>query len=70
MSEVFDSLGLEMTPAVRESIAEWRRENPPGKRGTHEYALEEYGLDAAEVAEEYAFYIDRFRIPSEGATTA
>jgi hypothetical protein len=58
-----------MTPAVRESIAEWRRNNPPGKRGLHEYALEEYGLDAGQVAEEYGFYIDRFHIPSEGAAS-
>ncbi|MDQ1430808.1 MAG: hypothetical protein QOF40_1410 [Actinomycetota bacterium] len=69
MTQVFETLGLEMTPAVRESIAEWRRDNPPGKRGLHEYALEEYGLDAGLVAEEYGFYIDRFRIPREGAAS-
>ncbi len=65
MTEVFDALDLEMTPDVRRSIGEWRRENPPGKRGTHDYALEDYGLDARAVAEEYAFYIDRFDVPSE-----
>ena len=66
MSEVFGSLGLEMTPSVRESIGQWRRDNPPGKRGTHDYHLADYGLDAGEVAEEYRFYIDRYGIPSEG----
>lgn len=65
MTEVFEALDMEMTPSVRDSIGEWRRANPPGKRGTHDYSLEDYGLDAQEVAEEYAFYIDRFDIPSE-----
>ncbi len=50
---------------MTQSIVTWRRDNPPGKRGTHDYALEDYGLDASEVAAEYAFYSDRFGIPSE-----
>jgi Sulfotransferase family len=65
MTELFEALAIEMTPSVRTGIGQWRRENPPGKRGTHEYRLDEYGLDAAEVADEYAFYIDRYAIPSE-----
>jgi hypothetical protein len=67
MTEVFDTLGLEMTPTVRESIVAWRRDNPPGKRGTHTYALDDYGLDSRQVAEEYASYIERFEVPAEGA---
>jgi len=60
MVEVYRSLGLELTPEVRHSIATWRAENPPGKRGVHTYDLSDYGLDAGEVAEEFAFYTDRF----------
>jgi hypothetical protein len=70
MTEVFEQLGLEMTSTVRESITAWRRDNPPGKRGSHDYALDDYGLDAREVAEEYAFYIDRFDVPAEDTATA
>jgi Sulfotransferase family len=66
MADAFEALGLEMTPDVEASVVAWREENPPGKRGTHEYALDDYGLDADEVAEEYAFYIERFAIPAEG----
>jgi hypothetical protein len=65
MTDVFNQLHLELTPSVRDSIVAWRRDNPPGKRGAHEYTLDDYGLDAREVAEEYAFYIDRFNIPAE-----
>jgi hypothetical protein len=67
MTDVFEQLGLEMTPTVKDSIVAWRRDNPPGKRGMHDYALDDYGLEAREVAEEYAFYIDRFDVPAEGA---
>ncbi len=70
MAEVFDALDLEMTADVRERIVTWRRENPPGKRGVHEYALDDYGLDANEVAEEYAFYIDRYDLPRPGVSSS
>ena len=60
MVGVYRSLDLEMTGEVRASIATWRAENPPGKRGVHTYDLSDYGLDAGEVAEEFAFYTDRF----------
>jgi hypothetical protein len=69
MTAVFAQLGLEMTPTVRDSIGAWRRDNPPGKRGTHDYDLGDYGLDAGSVADEYAFYIERFDVPTEGGTT-
>ena len=65
MEEVYEALGLELTGSVRESIAAWRNENPPGKRGVHTYDLSDYGLDLDEVAEEYAFYTDGFAIPGE-----
>lgn len=67
MEEVFDALGMSMTPTVRNSIRSWRSDNPPGKRGVHDYRLEEYGLDPAEVADEYRFYTDRYDIPAEAA---
>ncbi|MGE0880290.1 MAG: sulfotransferase [Acidimicrobiia bacterium] len=66
MSSVFAELGLEMSPDVQTNVASWRRENPQNKRGVHTYALEEYGLDADAIAEEWAFYIDRYGIEAEG----
>jgi len=67
MTEVFDTLGIEMSPTVKDSIVAWRRENPPGKRGAHVYALDDYGLDAGEVASDYAFYTDRYDVAPEGS---
>jgi hypothetical protein len=65
MATVFDAIGLEWTPAVDERIRSWRAANPKGKRGTHEYSLDDYGLDRDMVAEAFSGYMNRFGIPSE-----
>ena len=65
VAQAFAALDIEITPAFQQSIVDWRRDNPPGKRGTHDYALSDYGLDAGQVAADYAFYIDRFNVPAE-----
>ena len=65
MPTVFDAIGLEWTPAVDERIRSWRAANPKGRRGTHEYSLDEYGLDRGMVAEVFSNYTKRFDIPSE-----
>ena len=65
VAQAFAALAIEMTPAFHQSIVDWRHDNPPGKRGTHDYALGDYGLDAGEVAADYGFYIDRFSVPAE-----
>jgi hypothetical protein len=70
MADVFDTLGLEMTPDVEAAIVAWRAENPPGKRGVHRYALDDYGLDAPAVAERYAFYTDRYDVPAAGGVSS
>jgi hypothetical protein len=65
MEQALTALGIPMSTSFAEAIQSWRRDNPPGKRGTHEYALEDYGLNADEMKERFAFYIDRYDIPSE-----
>jgi hypothetical protein len=67
MPAVFEAVGLEWTPAVDERIRTWRAENPKGKRGTHEYHLEDYGLDRGTIADAFSAYTERFAIPSEDA---
>jgi hypothetical protein len=67
MADVFEAVDLEWTPEVDERVRRWREENPKGKRGTHEYQLDDYGLDRDVVAEAFAPYTERFDIPSEVA---
>jgi hypothetical protein len=65
MPDVFEAVGLEWTPVVEDRIRTWRAENPKGKRGTHAYTLDDYGLDRDTVADALAPYIERFDIPTE-----
>ena len=65
MPAVFEAIGLDWTPQVEDRISSWRSGNPQGKRGTHTYTLEEYGLEPDEVATAFASYTGRFGIPSE-----
>jgi hypothetical protein len=67
MPGVFEAVGLAWTPVVEDRIRTWRAENPKGKRGTHEYTLDDYGLDRDTVADALASYVQRFDIPTEYA---
>ena len=69
MPDVFAAIDLEWTPEVDERVRIWREENPKGKRGKHEYRLDDYGLDRETVADAFADYTERFDIPSESAST-
>jgi Sulfotransferase family len=69
MPEVFAAIDLEWTPEVDERVRAWRDDNPKGKRGTHEYRLEDYGLTRDAVAEAFSEYTERFDIASEVAST-
>jgi hypothetical protein len=67
MPHAFEAVGLEWTSVVEDRIRRWRVENPKGKRGTHSYTLDDYGLDRDMVTEVFSAYVDRFNIPSEYA---
>jgi hypothetical protein len=65
MREVHAALGIESPEEVRTAVADWRRRNPPGARGSNPYSLEQFGLDPDEVAELYSDYRRYFDIPRE-----
>jgi hypothetical protein len=67
MPGVFAAIDLEWTDEVDERVRTWREENPKGKRGRHEYRLDDYGLERETVADAFADYTERFDIPSEAA---
>jgi hypothetical protein len=70
MAEAHAGLGLETPEEVRSAIADWHRDNPKGARGSNPYALEQFGLDAEAVAEQFGDYMRRFDIPREQAGLA
>jgi hypothetical protein len=65
MAEVHAALGIDSPPAVRAAVDDWHRRNPKGARGANPYALETFGLNADEVAEQFSDYMRHFDIPRE-----
>ena len=59
---IYDHFGLAMAPDVEAAIRAHIEANPQGKHGSHDYSLEEWGLDADAVRERFAPYIQRFGI--------
>jgi hypothetical protein len=65
MADVHAALGIESPEAVRTAVADWRTRNPKGARGSNSHALEQFGLDPDEVADQYSDYMRHFDIPPE-----
>ncbi len=70
MRGIHSALGIETPEAVVEAVGAWHRDNPKNARGSNDYTIEQWGLNADAIAEEYGDYIGRFQIPreSEGLT--
>jgi hypothetical protein len=65
MLEVHAGLGITSPDAVRAAVADWHANNPKNARGANDYSLEQFGLDADAVAEQFGDYMRRFDIPRE-----
>jgi hypothetical protein len=59
---IYDHFDLVLGPEVEAAMNTHVEKNPQGKHGSHDYSLEEWGLDAASVRERFAPYIERFEI--------
>jgi hypothetical protein len=62
IGKAYGKLGLEFSGEAERQMVEWRTKNPPGAHGSHEFSLDEFGLDKAMVRERFGFYLDRFSI--------
>lgn len=65
MQQVHAALGLDTPEEVRNAVAQWRLDNPKGARGANPYSLEQFGLNADAVAEQFGDYMRYFDIPRE-----
>ncbi len=65
MKGVYSFLDLAMPSTVTDSLSQWIKDNPKGKRGAHSYSLEDYGLERGEVEEVFAEYRSLLNIPHE-----
>jgi Sulfotransferase family len=60
VDDAYASLGLELDESRRAAVAAWAVAHPPGSHGTHEYALDDFGLDTGAVGAAFEQYTERF----------
>jgi hypothetical protein len=62
---VYDFLGVPWRDDIERSVLVWELANEPGAHGQHRYTTEQFGLSAAEIRNDYDFYIERFDVNVE-----
>ena len=65
MRKIHAGLGIDTPEDVARAVEAWHASNPKNARGANDYSLDQYGLDAAAVREQFQPYVDRFAIPAE-----
>lgn len=65
MRRLHSKLGITTPDGVASAVAAWHANNPRNARGRNDYSLAQFGLDADDLRERFAPYIERFAIPSE-----
>lgn len=66
MRKLYKSLGDDFTAAAEDSMRAWLADNPQGKFGKHEYALEQFGLTADKVRSMFERYLSSYDVEAEG----
>jgi hypothetical protein len=59
---LYRNFGLELSDEAARRQRAWLAANPQGKHGSHQYAPEDFGLDAATQSRRWAAYRDRFGV--------
>ena len=54
-----------LDPLHERKIKAWVEQRPKNAFGVHKYTLEEFGLDARKMREQYAEYMERYNVPVE-----
>jgi hypothetical protein len=60
---IYEHFGIERSEAADARMRAFRGENPQHKHGVHAYGVEDWGLDADEIRERFAPYIEAFDVP-------
>ncbi|HEV2310791.1 MAG TPA: sulfotransferase [Acidimicrobiia bacterium] len=67
VERIYAAIGDELDGAARDAVSGYAAAHPKGLRGSHEYDLAAFGLDAATLRERFAGYIDRYGVAAETA---
>ncbi len=63
---LYADLGDTLTPEAEAAMQTWLGENPQGKFGKHEYALDQYGLSVETLAPRFERYLSEYDVVREG----
>lgn len=66
MRKLYADLGDDFTPEAEAAMQAWLDDNPQGKFGKHEYALEKYGLSVDGARAKFDRYLSAYDIAREG----
>jgi hypothetical protein len=67
VARLYDAVGWPADPDAMRAMESFVAANPKGKFGAHRYDLAEFGLDAGEIRERFAGYVDRYNVEPERA---
>jgi hypothetical protein len=65
VEDLYAACGTQVDGRARDAIGAYARAHPKGKLGTHGYDLAEFGLDAGELTERFAGYVNRYDVAVE-----
>ncbi len=65
ITKIYEALDIPMSDEGAAAMQAYIADHPKGKDGIHRYAPEEYGVDPAEVREQFATYIEYFDLKPE-----
>jgi hypothetical protein len=60
---IYAVAGDALSPEAASAMQAWIDDNRQGKHGGHDYAAEDFGLDAGDLRRRLGFYQERFSIP-------
>jgi len=70
VEDLYAACGEELATGARDAMTAYVNAHPKTEFGTHGYNLREFGLDADELTERFAGYVDRYGIPVESSRLA
>jgi sulfotransferase family protein len=65
ISRLYEWLGRDPGDEARQAMAAWWEQNSRERHGSHSHQASDFGLDAGELRERFAFYTDRFDVAPE-----
>jgi Sulfotransferase family len=65
LGSAYSHFGDVIDPLHERKINAWVQQRPKNTFGIHKYSLEDFGLNPQEMREQFAAYIERYKVPAE-----